>query len=343
VQPHQATKEIGTNNFSRRLDLQYLAVFEAIAETRSLWKAADRLDLSPSTVSQHLASLEKIAGQRLVERTRGSRQVALTDAGRLFVRHAQTILAHVRATQADLEAFATGTTGSLKVGIYQSIGSRVLPRLLPRFVRRWPAIEVQLVEGLPDSALLLMLAAGELDLTFTTFPVKPGPFEAARLLEDPYVLAIAADSPLPSSRRPVSVSDLRDYKLLGAATCQSELEERFRTLGVQPTVWFPSSDNAVIQSLVANGVGAAIGPMMTFDPADKRIRISAVQGLRPRLLGLAWHAGRHFLAPVEDFRTTAQTVCLELESEWGRVLPHRNSSARSSAGASLPKSRYQDT
>ena len=328
MQPHQAIREIGISNFSRRLDLQHLAVFEAIAETRSLWKAADRLDLSPSTVSQHLSSLEKIVGQRLVERTRGSRRVALTEAGQLFLRHAKTILAHVRAAQADLEAFATGTNGSLKVGIYQSIGSRVLPRLLPRFVRRWPAIEVQLVEGLPDSALLMMLVAGELDLTFTTFPVKPGPIQAVRLLEDPYVLALSAEAPLASSRRPVTVSELRDYKLLGVATCQAELDERFKTLAVQPTVWFPSSDNAVIQSLVASGVGAAIGPLMTFDPADKRIRLRALQELRPRMLGLAWHAERRFLAAVEDFRTTAQAVCLELDSEWGRVLPGRRSRNR---------------
>ena len=204
----------------------------------------------------------------------------------------------------------------------------MLPRLLPRFVRRWPAIEVQLVEGLPDSALLMMLVAGELDLTFTTFPVKPGPIQAVRLLEDPYVLALSAEAPLASSRRPVTVSELRDYKLLGVATCQAELDERFKTLAVQPTVWFPSSDNAVIQSLVASGVGAAIGPLMTFDPADKRIRLRALQELRPRMLGLAWHAERRFLAAVEDFRTTAQAVCLELDSEWGRVLPGRRSRNR---------------
>src|SRR6059058_1637461 len=120
-------------NFLGHLEVRHLAVLRAIAESGSLWAAADRLDLSPSGVSQHLATLEGVAGERLVERARGRRRVELTEAGRLLVRHADAILARVSAAESDFVAFRNGSKGTLQVVTYQSVGARLLPRLLPKF------------------------------------------------------------------------------------------------------------------------------------------------------------------------------------------------------------------
>src|SRR5262249_61937016 len=63
------------------LELRHLAALQAVAEEGSFWNAADRLDTSQSSVSQQIATLERIVGERLGERSRGRKPVALTEAG----------------------------------------------------------------------------------------------------------------------------------------------------------------------------------------------------------------------------------------------------------------------
>jgi molybdate transport repressor ModE-like protein len=306
-------------NLLRGLEVRHLTVLQAIAESGSFWAAADRLDLSPSAVSQQVATLEGVAGERLVERARGRRHVELTEAGRLLLRHADAILARVRAAESDFAAFRNGTKGTLHVGTYQSIGARVLPRLLPKFASDWPDVEVRLVEGLADAQLLKLVETGDLDLSFTTFPTPPGPFESLRLLEDPYVLTVARKAPFGRSRRAVSLRELHELRLLGIATCRAEVSERFRTLGLDPAIWFPSVDNAVVQGLVAAGVGVAITPMLTIDSSDERIVILPITDMPPRTLGLVWHSDRYHSTAFQAFKKSAVELCAQLERELDAV------------------------
>src|ERR1043166_621219 len=97
--------------------------------------------------------------------------VALTAAGRLLLRHADAIVAQLDAARADMDAFAEGAAGPLRVGIFQSVGARLLPRLRRRFREEYPRVEVRVREE-PDAAdLLRLLEHGELDLTFADLPL----------------------------------------------------------------------------------------------------------------------------------------------------------------------------
>src|SRR5687768_10540374 len=115
------------------VELRHLAALEAVARTGSFGRAAARLGYTQSAVSQQIATLERIVGERLVERPGGPRAVSLTEAGRLLLRHAEAIVARLEAAHADLDALSAGAAGTLRVGTYQSVGKRVLPALLRRF------------------------------------------------------------------------------------------------------------------------------------------------------------------------------------------------------------------
>src|SRR5512137_2003955 len=108
------------------LELRHLESLRAIARTGSFRAAADELDYTQSAISQHLAALEAIVGLRLVDRGRGRRQVSLTEAGEILVRHADAIAARLSAARADLNAYAEGAVGTLRVGTYQSVSARIL-------------------------------------------------------------------------------------------------------------------------------------------------------------------------------------------------------------------------
>ena len=116
---------------SSGVEIRHLTALATVAEEGSFRRAASRLGYVQSAISEQIAALERIVGQQLVVRSRGAGAVELTDAGELLLAHANAILARVKAAEADLGALADGSAGSLRLGIYQSVGARVVPRLLP--------------------------------------------------------------------------------------------------------------------------------------------------------------------------------------------------------------------
>src|SRR5215475_10581426 len=112
------------------VELRHFAALDAVASEGSFGRAAARLGYTQSAVSQQIATLERIVGEQLIERPGGSRPVALTEGGQLLLRHARAIVARMQAAQADLAALSAGEGGSLHVGIFQSVGARLLPEVM---------------------------------------------------------------------------------------------------------------------------------------------------------------------------------------------------------------------
>ena len=201
------------------VELRHLAALQAVAEEGSFGRAAVRLGYTQSAVSQQIATLERLVGERLVERPGGPRPVSVTEAGAVLLRHADGIVARLRAAQADLAALQDGTAGSLRVGTYQSVGARVLPEVVRRFSASHPSVDVQLSES-EDGALLRQVEAGDLDITFIQLPMGEGPFEGIELLRDPHLLVVPAGSPL-ASGPPPSLREVAELPLIGYRTCSN--------------------------------------------------------------------------------------------------------------------------
>src|SRR3990170_2939152 len=142
------------------------------------------------------------------------------------------------------------------------VGAKILPTLMRRFRESWPHVDIQLTEDATDEGLLKLVERGELDVSFAMLPVLDGPFEAVELLRDPYVVLVAADSPL-AGKRSVRVDDLEGIHLIGNRMCRTTAlaEGALRMRGVAAEATFRSDDNGTVQGLVAAGVGAALGPL----------------------------------------------------------------------------------
>src|SRR5207302_4556353 len=190
------------------VELRHFLALEAVAREHSFAKAAFALGYTQSAVSQQIATLERLVGQKLVERPGGPKPVSLTEAGRLLLTHAEAIAARVAAAQADLTALEDGEAGTLRVGVFQSVGQRILPELMRRYLGSWPKVGVSLTESADDSSLLAQVERGELDLTFSDLPLTEGPFESVELLRDPYVLVVPAGSELAERRSPPSLHEV---------------------------------------------------------------------------------------------------------------------------------------
>ncbi|HMJ00779.1 MAG TPA: LysR substrate-binding domain-containing protein [Gaiellaceae bacterium] len=302
------------------VELRHLVALRTVAEEGSLAGAARRLGYSQPAVSQQLQTLERLVGSRLVERRAGGREVTLSEAGQRVLLHGAAMLARAQAADAELRALEDGSAGSLRLGTIPSIGARIVPELLRRFGERAPAIEIELVEDAWDDRLLDQLEAGELELAFGFPPLRDGPFNSVELLEDPYVLLVAADSPLAAAKRTLSLRRLADIPLIVCS--QSEAADAFcRAHGIAAQIRYRIDDNATLVGLAAAGLGAALLPRLAVDPSRTDVvQVELATKPPPRLIVLAWHGDREQTASARALVELAGEVCADLFVSTERVI-----------------------
>ena len=311
---------------SSGIEIRHLAALEAVAEEGSFRRAAARLGYVQSAISEQIASLERIVGRRLVERSPGAGGVRLTEAGEVLLGHGRAILARVKAAEADLSALTDGSAGTLKLGIYQSVGIRILPQLLQRYAVDWPAVRVLPQESPTDAGLFDLVESGELELSFADLPLPEGPFGSVEIMRDPYVLLVPASSPL-VERKNVALNDVAELPLIGHQTCRvfPRVEAELRAQGAEPNIVFRSDIIGTVQALVAAGVGIAIVPRLAVDPGDERtrmIQLGADMPVQPRTIALFWHRDRRRSPAALGFVEAAQAICKQVTAELdGKVAP----------------------
>ena len=292
----------------RGVELRHLAALEAVGRLRSFGAAARELGYTQSAVSQQVAQLERGVGQRLVDRPGGPRRVDLTDAGRLLLRHADAIVAQIDAAQADMAALAEGAAGPLRVGIYQSVGARILPALLRRFREEWPRVDVHVREETDAADLLRLLEHGELDLTFADLPLPTGPFESEEVLRDPYVLLVPAGSELADRDAAPPLRELAGVPLIGWRST-GEPETYLRGRVPELNVVFRTDDNGTLLGLVAEGLGYAVVPRLVVNPRNPSF-VALPFGTRipPRDIAIVWHRDRYRSAAAQAFAELAREM-----------------------------------
>lgn len=291
------------------LGFRHLAAFEAVADHRSFHAAARALGYSQSAVSQQIASLERVAGARLLDRPVGTRHVALTDAGERVLRHTRRAVAAIRAAEADLRALAEGEAGTVRVGTFQSASTRLVPRAMHDFIERRPGIEVRLVEAAYDDELAAFLRAGEVELSFLFESDEPA-FASIPVLTDPYVLITPAGSPASTTTRPLRPAEIAKLPLIGYGRPEASGESFLVRRGLEVEVVFRSDEMGAVQGMVGAGVGHALVPLLTVRPGDPHIAVVEVTGVPSREIVLAWHADRTLSLGAEAF--------IEVVAEVGR-------------------------
>lgn len=210
-------------------EIVQLRSFLAVAEAGSFTRAAERLGLGQSTISQHVARLEAGLGRRLLRRD--TRHVALTAEGEALIAPARSML----ALDAQMRGmFREGALrGRLRLGVSEDFVSSRLAAVLEEFLRAHPSVDLELTVGL-SAPLYEAQELGELDLVLakrraegdrgTLVHREPLVWlarEPERVLREPVLPLIAF--PAPSVTRRVAVEALasagRDWRVV--CTCAS--------------------------------------------------------------------------------------------------------------------------
>ncbi len=293
------------------VELRHFAALQAVAATGSFGRAAERLGYTQSAISQQIQMLERIVGEKLVERPGGPRPVSLTEAGHLLLRHADSIIARLQAAQADLHAMRTGEAGMLRIGTFQSVGARLLPEIMRRFRDQWPQIDVTLEERDSDAELAQMVERGEIDVAFALPPFADAPLETIELLQDPYVLVVAKSSPLAKLPSAPPLAQIVSEPLIGFRTCRSmqPFEDAVHATGAEVTFSFRSDDNGTVQGMVAAGIANAVLPRLSVDASDPRVAVLELgTKVPPRVISIVRHRDRYHSPAARAFVELALAI-----------------------------------
>lgn len=146
-------------------DLKYLV---ALADLRHFGKAADACFVSQPTLSTQIRKLEDELGVVLVERA--PRKVMLTAAGLDVVQRARRIVADVEQMREAARRSRDPESGTLRLGVFPTLGPYLLPHVVPTLRARFPQLELLLVEEKSDE-LLQRLREGKLDAALLALPL----------------------------------------------------------------------------------------------------------------------------------------------------------------------------
>lgn len=266
------------------LDVKRLRVLREVASRGSFSAAAEALAYTQSAVSQQIATLEREAGTRLLDRS--ARGVTLTDAGRALVVHADAILCRLDDAEAELDAIAGLRGGRLRLTTFASAGATIMPRAIVEFRRRHPGVELTLTPEEPPQGLAA-LRAGEADIALTVDaadrPEAETDVEFVHLLDDPMHLMLAADHPL-ATKQALALTDLAEEDwILGSTDRCPDSRILLRTCqdaGFEPRLAFHSDDYLAVQGFVAGGFGVAFIPDLALIAVRDDVVIRSL-GARP--------------------------------------------------------------
>lgn len=189
----------------RRFDhLADVEVFIAVVEHGSLTAAAVALATTPSVISRAIARLEARLGSQLLRRT--TRQIGLTDAGRLYLEQTRAAFSVIDDAERAIQGQEGQLSGRVRVSVPTTYGHYRLPPLLQRFAAQYPRVQVEL--NITNRNVDLVAEGFDLAIRLGALPDSG---LVARKLEDATLCLVASPQYLQRQGAPHSLEDLKAH------------------------------------------------------------------------------------------------------------------------------------
>ncbi|MBS0486984.1 MAG: DNA-binding transcriptional regulator OxyR [Proteobacteria bacterium] len=301
-------------------DLRYLV---ALSEHRHFGRAAAASFVSQPTLSTQIKKLEDELGVALVERT--PRKVLLTEVGREISQRAREVLNEVDQIKAIARRTLDPESGTVRLGIFPTLGPYLLPHIVPQIRERFPRLVLLLVEEKTE-VLLRLLREGKLDAAVLALPVHDDQLHTEFLFEEPFVLAAPLDHPL-ARQKSLKLEDLEDESLLlldDGHCLRDQALEVCHLSGASEKSGFRATSLETLRQMVAANVGITLLPTLSVQPPvaqPDNVRLVPFRGRAPsRRIAMVWR------------KSSALAAFLKIFADEFRQLPKSLLDARKAGG-----------
>jgi len=242
------------------MENRWLEAFVAVAEELHFGRAALRLRMAQSPLSQVIRKLEREVGTPLFDRS--TRSVQLTAAGHALLPHAYRVLEEIELARQSARATIGSVYGTVSIGFAGAQNHHTLPALTRAVRQRYPEIQLSLTGRVMTRDGVEQVERGALDLAFVGLPLPPTSLESRLIAQEPLGAVLPSDHPLAQSEA-IDLLDLRDEGLITTPTqAGSALQDRAIQAclhaGFRPRIVQEITDPFMILTLVAAGVGIAL-------------------------------------------------------------------------------------
>ncbi len=272
------------------MDTQLLQAFAAVAEHGSFSTAATHLHLTQPAVSKRIALLESQLDCSLFDRI--GRQIALTEAGRALLPHAQSVLQELRAAKRHIQDLSGGVTGLLSMGISHHMGLHRLPPLLQVFTQRYPEVRLD-IDFLDSEEAYERVLLGAVEIGVITLAPEAKPsLEQIPVWQDELVVAVAPHHPLAGQQK-VTAKALSQYRAIlpGLNTYTGRIiKELFDRERLPLDISMSTNYLETIKVMVSIGLGWSVLPKTLVDDSLHSLALTG-QSMN-RVLGVVIHRER---------------------------------------------------
>jgi DNA-binding transcriptional LysR family regulator len=296
-----------------------IELFVQIAETGSMSRAAEALDLSNAAASRHLSALEERLGARLVERN--TRRLYLTDTGQEFFSRAKGILAELKDAESAVNATSLNPTGVLRISASLSFSLHHIAPLLREYTQRYPNVTVHI-----EAANRYMdIIDNNIDVAIRTREVEPDSNITIRRLAETRRILTASPRYFAQHGLPKTLEDLTQHKLLIYTLANNPNELRFtrdgKTRAINVKGVLDANDGQILRVAALDGLGILVQPSyIVYDDivAGRLVPVLDEWDL-PRLsVNLAYPSRKHLSAKVRTFIdfVAEHFVKMDYERKW---------------------------
>jgi len=271
-----------------RRDLKYLV---ALADHKHFGRAAAASFVSQPTLSTQIKKLEDELGVALVERA--PRRVMLTPVGREVAERARKVIADVEQMAEIARRSQDPEAGTVRLGLFPTLGPYLLPHVVPRLRQRFPRLELLLIEEKTDQ-ILQRLRDGRLDAGLLALPIHDDQLHVEVLFDEPFLLAVPQQHPM-AEQDSLELGELDNQHLLlleEGHCLRDQALDVCHMAGADERDGFRATSLETLRQMVAAGVGITLLPVLAVQPpvpSSPDIHLLRFRGEPPhRQIAMVW-------------------------------------------------------
>ncbi|SKC92573.1 LysR family transcriptional regulator [Maledivibacter halophilus] len=276
------------------MDIKHLKCFVTVAEYLSFTKASEILHITQPTISKMVKTLEDELCKTLFHR---SPKIELTDVGKVLFKQAKEILILFDNIESELEDVIAIKKGIIKIGIPPIIGASFFPKIIGEFKRKYPYIDIQMVE-VGSKKIERLVDEGTLDIGIVcTAPIQKDTLNMFPFVKSPLMLIVNPNHKL-NKKEIVKYKDLKDESIVLYGkdfSLYDVITNRCIENNFYPKIVCESSQRDFIVEMVAEGIGVSFLDEKTYSKINTK-SITALKLEAPSIylhLFVIWKKNRY--------------------------------------------------